>query len=175
MTAQGRGGMLLPLAQPWQQALLLGLLVLGVIFLFGGFLFGKRNAEGTRRMPTYAHGVIAHTGRRRLVLVRLHARNVRQWLRAADRSRHDTWLSRRPLPRAGLPSRSRYSPESPCLAWNTSPTSSHSSLLPTRGLETPGPRWITLAIWPPIGAAGWYLVVFRRQKATVLHWAAPPY
>ena len=45
--------MLFPLAQPWQQALLLGLLVLWAIFLFGGFLFGKRNAEGTRRMPTW--------------------------------------------------------------------------------------------------------------------------
>jgi YhhN-like protein len=43
------------------------------------------------------------------------------------------------------------------------------------GLNAPAPRWIALAIWLLIGAAGWYLVVFRGQKATALHWAALPY
>src|SRR5689334_22724491 len=42
-----------PLTQPWRQALLLGALVVWALLLFGGFLFGKRNAEGTRRMPTW--------------------------------------------------------------------------------------------------------------------------
>src|SRR5262245_44411408 len=45
--------MVFPLAQPWQQALLLATLIVWAIFLFGGFLFGKRNAEGTGRMPAW--------------------------------------------------------------------------------------------------------------------------
>lgn len=32
-----------------------------------------------------------------------------------------------------------------------------------------------LAIWLLIGLVGWYVVVFRGQKPTVLHWAALPY
>ncbi len=32
-----------------------------------------------------------------------------------------------------------------------------------------------LAIWLLIGLLGWYIVVFRGQKATILHWAALPY
>ncbi len=35
--------------------------------------------------------------------------------------------------------------------------------------------WWALAAWLAFGAAGWYLVVFRGQRATVLHWAALPY
>lgn len=34
------------------------------------------------------------------------------------------------------------------------------------------PAW---RIWIVIGAAGWYLAVYRGQKATLLHWAALPY
>jgi YhhN-like protein len=43
------------------------------------------------------------------------------------------------------------------------------------GLNAPAPRWFALIVWLLIGLVGWYLVVFRGQKATVLHWAALPY
>lgn len=36
-------------------------------------------------------------------------------------------------------------------------------------------RWTSFAIWWAVGAAAWYLVVFRGQEATALHWAALPY
>lgn len=36
-------------------------------------------------------------------------------------------------------------------------------------------HWWALAAWLAFGAAGWYLVVFRGQQATALHWAALPY
>lgn len=43
------------------------------------------------------------------------------------------------------------------------------------GLDESGPRYGAWLIWLLIGAGGWYLVVFRGQKATALHWAALPY
>ncbi len=43
------------------------------------------------------------------------------------------------------------------------------------GLNRAGPRWASFAAWWVIGALAWYLVVFRGQEATVLHWAALPY
>jgi uncharacterized membrane protein YhhN len=43
------------------------------------------------------------------------------------------------------------------------------------GLNAPGPRFVALAAWLLIGAAGWYLVVYRRQKPTVMRRAALPY
>jgi len=44
-----------------------------------------------------------------------------------------------------------------------------------RGYNHPRIRWTAFAAWWVIGAAAWYLVVFRGQQATVLHWAALPY
>jgi hypothetical protein len=44
-----------------------------------------------------------------------------------------------------------------------------------QGLAAPGPRWGALAAWLLIGLVGWYVVVFRGQQATALHWAALPY
>lgn len=44
-----------------------------------------------------------------------------------------------------------------------------------RGFGNARARWIAFAAWWVVGAAAWYLVVFRGQKATVLHWAALPY
>ena len=156
--------MLLPLAQPWQQALLLGLLVLWAIFLFGGFLFGKRNAEGTRRMPTYAHAS--------LTLV------VAAWFWYAFT--RETSVSGYALLIAvgmtlGFLGDLFLAPvfpiAQPVLAGIAAFGLGHVAYLVAlvtfanaRGLNAPGPRWIALAIWLLIGAAGWYLVVFRGRK-----------
>jgi uncharacterized membrane protein YhhN len=43
------------------------------------------------------------------------------------------------------------------------------------GLNAAGPRWIGWFVWLLIGAAAWYLVVFRGGKPTSLHWMALPY
>ncbi len=37
------------------------------------------------------------------------------------------------------------------------------------------PRMNALIVWLLIGLIGWYIVVFRGQKPSVLHWAALPY
>ncbi len=44
-----------------------------------------------------------------------------------------------------------------------------------QGLNAPSARWGALAVWLLIGLVGWYVVVFRGQQATALHWAALPY
>ena len=43
------------------------------------------------------------------------------------------------------------------------------------GLAANGIRWEVLIVWWLIGALGWYVVVFRGHKASVLHYAALPY
>ena len=43
------------------------------------------------------------------------------------------------------------------------------------GLNAAGTMWGALAVWLLIGAVGWYIVVFRGQEPTMLHWAALPY
>jgi hypothetical protein len=42
-------------------------------------------------------------------------------------------------------------------------------------LDAAVPRWTALAVWLLFGVVGWYLVVFRGQDPTALHWAALPY
>ncbi len=44
-----------------------------------------------------------------------------------------------------------------------------------RGLDDARTRWAAFAVWWVVGAVAWYLVVFRGQEATALHWAALPY
>lgn len=42
-------------------------------------------------------------------------------------------------------------------------------------LDNPGIRWGALAVWLMIAVVVWYLLIFRGQEATTLHWAALPY
>lgn len=42
-------------------------------------------------------------------------------------------------------------------------------------LSSPLPRWGALAVWLALGLAGWYVVVARRRRMTVLRWASLPY
>jgi hypothetical protein len=169
--------MLFPLAHPWWRTLLLGVLVIWAIFLFGGFLFGTRNAEGTRRMPTWTR------------MASSFALVIAAWL----------WYGfTRETPVGGyalliavgmtlgflgdLFLAPVFPLAQPTLAGIAAFGLGHVAYLAAlitfanaHGLNAPGPRWIALAVWLLIGAAGWYLVVFRGQKVTVLHWAALPY
>lgn len=43
------------------------------------------------------------------------------------------------------------------------------------GLNTPQARWGALLVWLLIAVLGWYIIVFRGQEASLLHWAALPY
>ena len=43
------------------------------------------------------------------------------------------------------------------------------------GLDDAAARWGSVAVWWLIALVGWWLIVFRGQDATLLHWAALPY
>jgi uncharacterized membrane protein YhhN len=163
-----------PLAQPRQQALLLAALIAWAIFLFGGFLFGQRNAEGTARMPAWTRMASSFT------LV------VAAWLWFAF-ARETSVGGYALLIAVGMTLgflgdlflAPVFPITQPVLAGIATFGLGHVAYLVAlltfanaHGLYAPAPRWIALAVWLLIGAAGWYLVVFRGQKATALHWAA---
>jgi YhhN family len=169
--------MLIPVATSWRQALLLGALAMWAIFLFGGFVFGRRNAEGTRRMPTWTRIASSFT------LV------VAAWLWYAFT--RETSVGGYALLIAlgmtlGFLGDLFLAPllpvAQPTLAGIAAFGLGHVAYLVAlvgfanaHSLNAPGPRWAALAVWLLIGMVGWYLVIFRGQKATVLHWAALPY
>jgi hypothetical protein len=166
-----------PLAQPWQQALLLGALAVWAALLFGGFLFGRRNTEGTRRMPTWTRMASSFTlvvaawlwyGFTRETPVGSYALLIALGMTLGFLG--DLFLA--PL----IPV------SQPTLAGIAAFGLGHIAYLAAlvgfanaHGLNAPGPRWGALAVWLLIGLVGWYLVGFRGQKPTTLHWAALPY
>jgi uncharacterized membrane protein YhhN len=169
--------MAFPLAQPWQQALLLGALVLWAALLFGGFLFGRSNDQGTRRMPTWTRMASSFT------LV------VAAWLWYAF-TRETSVGGYALLIALGMTLgflgdlflAPAFPLAQPTLAGIAAFGLGHIAYLVAlvsfanaHDLNAPGPRWTALGIWLLIGVAGWYLVVFRGQKPSVLHWAALPY
>jgi uncharacterized membrane protein YhhN len=169
--------MLLSLASPWEQTLLLGALAVWALFLFGGFILGKRNPEGTARMPTWTRMGSSFT------LV------VAAWLWYAftrETSVGDYALLIAFGMTLGFVGDLFLAPlipvAQPTLAGIAAFGLGHIAYLVAlvsfanaHGLNAPAPRWAALAIWLLIGAVGWYLVVFRGQKVTALHWAALPY
>jgi uncharacterized membrane protein YhhN len=166
-----------PLTQTWRQALLLIALVFWAAFLFGGFIFGTRNAKGTVRMPVWTRMTSSFT------LV------VAGWLWYAF-TRETTvggyalmialgmtlgFLGDLFLARVFRIAQTTLAGIAAFGLGHVAYLVALLSFANTHGLNAPTPRWVALAIWLLIGVAGWYLVVFRGQKATVLHWVALPY
>lgn len=165
------------LASPVQVYWLLGLLALWAVFLFGGFLFGKVNAEHTRRMPTWTRMASSLT----LVIAAwswavftwsasVHALSLLLAIGMTLGCLGDLLLARL------LPTRQ------PVLGGIAAFGLGHIAYITglllfgnQRGLDAPGPRWGAWLIWLLIGLAGWYFVVYRGSKATTLHCAALPY
>jgi len=161
-----------------QRAWLLALLIVWAALLFGGFAFGRLNAERTRRMPTWTR--LASS----LALV------VAAW----------SWLAFAP----GGPARpyallialgmSLGCLGDVCLAgilplrqpvlWGIAAfglghiayIAALAGLGNALGLDAALPRWGALAAWLLAGLAGWYLVVWRgAAKRSILHATALPY
>jgi hypothetical protein len=177
MTAQRESGIVFLLAQPWQQAFLLAALIAWAIFLFGGFVLGRGDVEGTARMPAWTRMASS------LTLV------VAAWLWYAF-TRETSVAGYALLIAVGMTLgflgdlflAPVFPIAQPVFAGIAAFGLGHVTYLAAlvgfataHGLNAPAPRWGALAIWLLIGAAGWYLVVFRGQKASALHWAALPY
>jgi YhhN family len=161
-----------------QRAWLLTLLILWAALLFGGFAFGRLNAERTRRMPAWTR--LASS----LALV------VAAW----------SWFSFAAGGPAGFYTllialgMSLGCLGDVCLAgmlplrqpvlWgigsfglgHTAYIAALVGLGNALGLDAAAPRWGAVAGWLVAGLAGWYLIVWRGGvKHSILHAAALPY
>lgn len=169
----------LAVSDSFAQAWLLVLLVIWAALLFGGFAFGKLNAEHTRRMPTWTRIASSIT----LVVAawswyaftRDTAIGAYSLLVAVGMTLGclgDIFLAELlPLPL-----------QQPTLAGIAAFGLGHVAYIAailsfgnTHGLDAPGPRWGAEAVWLLIGIVAWYLVVYRGGKPSVLHYAALPY
>jgi hypothetical protein len=149
-----------------QRFWLIGLLILWAVFLFGGFLFGK----GERRMPTWTRMVSSAV----LVIA------AWSWFIVNEGSFSlllalgmtlgfvgDLWL-------AGVLGNGR-SIIGGIMAFGIGHIFYIGAILTFGNQHGLGMRWGALAGWLLVGLVGWYLVVFRGQEVTMLHWAALPY
>jgi len=154
---------------PAQQVWLIGLLVLWAVFLFGGFIFGT----GERRMPAWtrlASSAVLVLAAWSWFVVNRGSFSLLLALGMTLGFVGDLWLAGAlPLGRSVIGG---------IVAFGIGHIFYISAILyfgNQNGLNAPTPRWGALAIWLLVGLAGWYLVVFRGQEVTALHWAALPY
>jgi YhhN family len=165
------------LTNPLQRYWLSGLLLLWALLLFGSFVFGTTDAKTNRRIPTWTRMtsslslVVASwswylftqsssiQGFSLLIAVGMTLGFVGDLCLAQ--------LIPIPQPRLGG-----------IAAFGLGHVAYIIALLSfdnEYGLNAPAPRWIALSAWLLIGLIGWYLVVYRGGKPTVLHKAALPY
>jgi hypothetical protein len=169
--------MLIDLANPAQQFWLLALFILWALLLFGGFAFGTLNEERTRRMPAWtrigsslALVVAAWSWYLFTFGTSVSALSLCLAIGMTLGCLGDSFLAGA-LPLA-----------QPVLGGIAAFGLGHIAYIigllqfaHQQGLDAPGPRWGAWLVWLLIGVAGWYLIVFRGSKATLLHRAALPY
>ncbi len=160
-----------------QRLWLLGLLILWAALLFGGFIFGSDPEKRYRRMPLWTRMASSAT----LVLA-----GWSWWLFARETGAGRYAL----LIAAGmsfgflgdlamarlLPIRNRV--VGGIAAFGIGHILYIAALVGfgnLAGLDDAGARWGSVAVWWLLGLAGWWLIVYRGQEATPLHWAALPY
>jgi phosphoglycerol transferase MdoB-like AlkP superfamily enzyme len=156
---------------------LLGLLVLWGLLLFGGFAFGRPDPTGSQRMPLWTRigssvvlvvaGWIWYwfsrgTGASSFAL--LIATGMTLGLVGDLFMAELLPLTQPVMGGIGAFGLGHVAYIAACLLF------AH-----RHGLDAPGPRWRAWVVWLLIGVVGWYLVVFRGQQPTTLHWAALPY
>lgn len=160
-----------------QAPVLLALFALWAALLFGGFIWGRPSADGERRMPTWTRMASSAT----LVVI--------AWLEFA--LTHQSPLGGYALLIAvgmslgflgDLFLAEVVSIPQPVLGGIAAFGLGHVAYLlavirlaDLYGLNAQAPRWGMLALWLLIGLVGWYALVMRGQRLTVLHWAALPY
>ncbi|HEU0025886.1 MAG TPA: lysoplasmalogenase family protein [Ktedonobacterales bacterium] len=164
-------------ANSWQAPALLALFALWAALLFGGFILGRPSADGGRRMPTWARMASSAT----LVLI--------AWLEFAL-TRQTSVAGYALFIAAGMSLdflgdlflAGVIAIPQPVLGGIAAFGLGHVAYLlaiirlaDLYGLNAQAPRWGMLALWLLIGLVGWYALVMRGQRPTMLHWAALPY
>jgi hypothetical protein len=163
--------------RPWQTAILLALFALWAVLLFGGFAFGSTTGDRIRRMPTWTRMGSSLT----LVVA------AWLWYSFTRQSPVGTYalfiavgMSLGCLGDLFLASVIPLS--DPVLGGMLAIGLGHIAYLAAAlflgnhfRLAAPLPRFGMLAVWLLIGLAGWYLVIFRGQTPSTLHWVALPY
>ncbi|HEX9035830.1 MAG TPA: lysoplasmalogenase [Ktedonobacterales bacterium] len=162
---------------PWQAWALLALYVVWAALLLGGFALGRVTPDGAQRMPVWTRMASS-------VTLTLIAWLSVYFLRATPLGRFalliafgmslgllgDLILAQViPFPQHVLGGIAAFG------LGHIAYLAAAIGLARKFGLAAPGPLWSMLALWLAIGAAGWYLVVFRGQDPTVIVWAALPY
>ena len=162
-----------PLTGVW----LAGLLILWAALLFGGFAFGRMNAERTRRMPLWTRMASS------VVLV-LAAWSWYLVSRGTTTSLFALLIAiGMTLGLAGDLFMARLLPASGYILLGMGAFGlGHVAYIAAgilygnhHGLAAAGTRYGVWALWLVIGLIGWYFAVFRGQKHTALHWVALPY
>jgi YhhN family len=165
------------ISDPFAQAWLLMLLALWAALLFGGFAFGKLNAERTRRMPTWTRIASSLTlvvaGWSWYAFTHGTAVGVYSLLVAIGMTLGclgDIFLAELlPLKQTVLGGIAAFG------LGHVAYIAAILSFANAHGLDAPGPRWSAEAVWLLIGLVAWYLVVYRGGKVGTLHYAALPY
>jgi uncharacterized membrane protein YhhN len=162
--------MLAELNNDFQRLWLIGVLILWALFLFGGFVFGKLNVEGTHRIPRWARMASSFT----LVIA------AWSWFIFADvfpKSYGLLIAIGMTLGFVGDLFMARLIPiKDYVLGGIGSFGLGHIAyIIAFISFGNERIQWIALIVWWLIGSAGWYIIVFRGQKHTFLHYAALPY
>jgi hypothetical protein len=159
---------------------LLGLLMLWAAFLFGGFVFGRPDATRIRRMPAWTRMASSLTlvvaGWGWYGLSRAGPAGGFALLVAAGMTLGflgDLFMARLlPVPQPVLGGIGSFGLGhvayiSAILLFQKTGVAS----LPS----APALRWAAWIAWLLVGLLGWYVLVFRGQQPSTLHWAALPY
>jgi YhhN family len=165
------------LDSPLQRWWVFGLLIAWGSLLFGGFAFGKTNTEGTRRMPTWTRMgssfALVIAGWSWYLFVQDGPVGGFALLIAIGMTLGcvgDLFLARLfPLPQPTLWGIGAFG------LGHVMYIAALVSFGNQNGLMAPGQVWGAWIGWLLIGLLGWYFMVFRGQKPTLLHWAALPY
>jgi hypothetical protein len=159
------------------EALLWLLAILWGVLLFGGFLLGQEDRQNNRRMPTWTRmaSSIALVGAGWVWYLQAANAKVAGYalLIALGMTLGfigDLFMAHLlPLAQAELGGIAAFG------LGHIAYIAAMLQLGNQAGLDASVARWGGLASWLFIGLVGWYFVVFRGQKAGVLHFAALPY
>jgi hypothetical protein len=160
---------------------LAGLLGVWAALLFGGFAFGRLNAEGTRHMPTWTR-----IGSSLILALAAWSILLALWLVGASIGPMtvaalvalgmtlgllgDLVLAHAlPLPNPTLAGMAAFG------LGHVSYIAALVALGDELRIGMSAARVVALALWLMVGALGWYLVVLSGHRPTALHWAALPY